>query len=53
MKIKLNKDLLLFALLVALLVIYGRMEQAFHAEEIEWKRSLKENLENEKRTSNF
>ena len=51
---KLNrKELFFLAWLIAGLVIYGRMEQAAHEEEIEWKRNLKENIENEKRTSNF
>ena len=45
---KLNKKEMLFLTwLIAGLVIYGRMEQAFHAEEIEWKRNLKENIEND------
>jgi len=47
-KMKLNKKEMLFLTwLIAGLVIYGRMEQAFHAEEIEWKRNLKENIEND------
>lgn len=46
---KLNKKEMLFlAWLLSGLVIYGRLEQAYHVEEIEWKRNLKENLENEK-----
>ena len=45
---KLNKKEMLFlALLLSGLVIYGRMEQAAHEDEIEWKRNLKENIENE------
>ena len=45
---KLNKKEILFlAWMIAGLVIYGRMEQAAHEEEIEWKRNLKENLEND------
>ncbi len=52
---KLNrKEILFLAWLIAGLVIYGRMEQAAHEDEIEWKeKNRKENLENEKRTSNF
>jgi len=42
-----KKEFLFLTWLIAGLVIYGRMEQAAHAEEIEWKRNLKENLENE------
>ena len=50
---KLNKKECIFlAWLISGLVIYGRMEQAAHEDEIEWKRNL-ENLENEKRTSTF
>jgi hypothetical protein len=42
---KLNrKELLFLAWLIAGLVIYGRMEQAAHLEEIEFKRSLKDEL---------
>jgi hypothetical protein len=38
---KLNKKEMLFlAWLIAGLVIYGRMEQAAHEDEIEWKRNL-------------
>ena len=45
---KLNKKEMLFLTwLIAGLVIYGRMEQAAHEDEIEWKRNLKENLEND------
>ena len=51
---KLNKKECIFlAWLISGLVIYGRMEQAAHEEEIEWKKNLKENIENEKRTSTF
>ena len=35
-----RKEFLFLAWLIAGLVIYGRMEQAAHEEEIEWKRSL-------------
>jgi len=45
-----RKELLFLAWLISGLVIYGRMEQAAHEDEIEWKKNLKENLENEKRT---
>jgi len=48
-----KKEMLFLAWMIAGLVIYGRMEQSAHEEEIEWKRNLKENIENEKRTSNF
>ena len=51
---KLNrKELLFLAWVIAGLVIYGRMEQAAYEDEIEWERNLKENSENEIRTSNF
>jgi len=47
-KMKINKKELFFlAWLIAGLVIYGRMEQSAHEEEIEWKKNLKENIENE------
>jgi hypothetical protein len=50
---KLNrKELFFLAWLIAGLVIYGRMEQSAHEDEIEWKKNM-ENIENEKRTSNF
>ena len=43
---KLNKKECIFLTwLIAGLVIYGRMEQAAHADVIEWKRNLKENIE--------
>jgi hypothetical protein len=46
---KLNrKEILFLAWLIAGLVIYGRMEQAAHEDEIEWKKTLKEKIENEK-----
>ena len=46
---KLNKKEILFlAWLISGLVIYGRMEQAAHEDEIDWKLNL-ENIENEKR----
>ena len=48
-----KKEMLFLAWMIAGLVIYARMEQSAHEEEIEWKRNLKENIENEKRTSNF
>ena len=47
-----KKEMLFLAWMIAGLVIYGRMEQSAHEEEIEWKLNL-ENIENEKRTSNF
>lgn len=51
---KLNKKEMLFlAWLISGLVIYGQMEQTAHEDEIEWKKNLKENIENEKRTSTF
>lgn len=50
---KLNrKELFFLAWLIAGLVIYGRMEQAAHEDEIEWKKNM-ENIENEKRTTTF
>jgi hypothetical protein len=42
-----KKEFLFLTWLIAGLVIYGRMEQAAHEDEIEWKRNLKENLEND------
>ena len=45
---KLNKKELFFlAWMIAGLVIYGRMEQAYHLEEIEWKRNLEQNEKDE------
>jgi len=43
-----KKELFFLAWLISGLVIYGRMEQAAHEDEIEWKKNLKENIENEK-----
>jgi len=44
---KLNKKECIFlAWMIAGLVIYGRMEQAYHFEEIEWKKNM-ENLNDE------
>jgi len=43
-----KKEILFLAWLIAGLVIYGRLEQSAHEDEIEWERNLKENLENEK-----
>ena len=46
---KLNKKEFLFlAWMISGLVIYGRMEQKAQEEEIEWKKNIKENIENEK-----
>jgi len=45
---KLNrKELFFLAWMIAGLVIYGRLEQSTHEDEIEWKKTLKENIENE------
>jgi hypothetical protein len=45
---KLNKKECIFlAWMIAGLVIYGRLEQSSHEDEIEWKKNLKENIENE------
>ena len=42
-----KKEILFLAWLIAGLVIYGRLEQSAHEDEIEWERNLKENLEND------
>ena len=45
---KLNrKELFFLTWLIAALVIYGRLEYSAHEDEIEWKKNLKENIEND------
>ena len=38
-----KKEFLFLTWLIAGLVIYGRMEQSAHEDEIEWKRNLEQN----------